>query len=53
MLDDFIVFLIAVFTFNLVQESDKFIRGSKLISGILLLFLGIVMIFFPGVLGQL
>jgi glutaredoxin len=51
MLDDFIIFLIAVFTFNLAQESDRFIKAAKFISGILLLILGIIMIFFPDVLG--
>lgn len=51
MLDDLIIFLIAVFTFNLAQESEKYIRVAKFISGVLLIVLGIIIIFFPNVLG--
>lgn len=51
MIDDFIIFLIAVFTFNLAQGSEKFIKFAKFLSGVLLLILGIIMIFFPEVLG--
>jgi glutaredoxin len=53
MLDDFIIFLIAVFTFNLAQESERYIRAAKFISGILLIILGIIIIFFPDVLGSI
>ena len=53
MLDDFIIFLIAVFTFNLAQESERYIRVAKFISGILLIILGIIIIFFPDVLGSI
>lgn len=52
MLDDLIIFLIAVFTLNLVDSSGKYIKIAKLLSGILLLALGIIMIFFPDVLGM-
>lgn len=51
MLDDLIIFLIAAFTFNLTQESEKYLKIVKLISGLLLVFLGIIMIFFPDLLG--
>jgi len=53
MLDDFVIFLIAVFTFNLAQESEKYIKISKFISGVLLIVLGIIIIFFPNVLGSI
>ena len=53
MLDDFVIFLIAVFTFNLAQESEKYIKISKFISGVLLIILGIIIIFFPNVLGSI
>ncbi len=53
MLDDFIIFLIAVFTFNLAQESEKYIKAAKFISGVLLILLGIIIIFFPEFLGSL
>jgi len=53
MIDDFIIFLLAVFTFNLTQESEKYIKIAKVLSGVLLLILGIIMIFFPEVLGLL
>lgn len=53
MLDDFIIFLIAVFTFNLAQESEKYIRAAKFISGLLLILLGIITIFFPEILGSI
>lgn len=53
MLDDIIIFLIAVFTFNLTKGSEKFVKVAKLISGILLILLGIIIMFFPEVLGQL
>ena len=53
MLDDFVIFLIAVFTFNLAQESEKYIKAAKFISGVLLIVLGIVIIFFPDLLGAI
>jgi len=53
MLDDFMIFLIAVFTFNLVQESERYIKAAKFISGVLLIVLGIIIIFFPEFLGSI
>jgi glutaredoxin/cytochrome c biogenesis protein CcdA len=50
MLDDFIIFLIAVITLKQVEESSKYLKAIKLISGILLLILGIVMIIKPEIL---
>ncbi|MBL7150122.1 MAG: hypothetical protein ISS84_00615 [Candidatus Pacebacteria bacterium] len=50
MIDDFIIFLIAVLTLRAVSVSEKYLKTIKLISGIVLLVLGILMIFFPEVL---
>jgi len=47
MLDDLIIFLIAVKTLSITQSSQKYIKTVKLISGILLLILGIVLVFDP------
>ncbi len=53
MLDDFVIFLIAVLTFNLAQESEKYIKAAKFISGVLLIVLGIIIVFFPDLLGSI
>ncbi|MDD4358222.1 MAG: hypothetical protein PHY30_00210 [Candidatus Pacebacteria bacterium] len=53
MLDDFIIFLIAVFTFNLANESERYVKLAKFISGVILILLGIIIIFFPEVLGSI
>jgi len=50
MLDDLIVFLIAVFTLKAVKASDKYLQAIKLISAIILLVLGLLMIFAPQIL---
>lgn len=50
MLDDFIVFGFAFFTFNRFKFSDKYNKYSTLIAGILILILGILIIFKPGLL---
>ncbi len=50
MLDDLIVFLIAVFTLKAVKASDKYLQLIKLISAIILLVLGLLMIFAPQIL---
>ena len=50
MIDDFLIFLIAVFTLRITRTSDKYLRAIKLISGLLLLALGILMIFRPEIL---
>jgi hypothetical protein len=53
MLDDLIVFLIAVFTLKITGASQKYLKLVKLVSAIVLLALGIIMIFTPGLLGSL
>jgi len=53
MLDDFIVFLIAVFSLKITGVSQKYLKFVKLVSAIVLLALGIIMIFNPGLLGSL
>jgi len=50
MLDDIIVFLFAFFTLSRFNFSDKYNRYSTLIAGILILFLGILLIFKPEIL---
>ncbi len=47
MLDDFIIFLIAVFTLRITQVSEKYLKAIKLISAIVLLILGLTMILRP------
>jgi len=44
MIDDFIIFLIALATLRITKMSDKYLRFIMLISGIVLLLLGITMI---------
>jgi thiol-disulfide isomerase/thioredoxin len=50
MIDDFIIFVIAVLTLRITQASGTYLKAVKLISGILLLVLGIVMIVRPDLL---
>jgi len=50
MLDDFVIFLIAVFTLKAMKASDKYLQAIKLISAIILLILGLLMIFAPQIL---
>ncbi|UZE93218.1 MAG: hypothetical protein ACKKMV_01900 [Candidatus Nealsonbacteria bacterium] len=50
MIDDFIIFIIAVLTLRITQASQKYLKAIKLISGILLLLLGLVIMFRPEVL---
>ncbi len=47
MIDDFLIFLVALFTLKMTNLSQKYLKTVKLISGILLLVLGLVMIFYP------
>lgn len=47
MLDDFIIFLIAVLTLRVTQVSEKYLKAIKLISGIVLLILGLIMLLNP------
>ncbi|OGM90157.1 hypothetical protein A2108_02010 [Candidatus Wolfebacteria bacterium GWA1_42_9] len=48
MLDDIIVFIIAMTTLQLTGLSGKYARWSRLIGGAILLILGILLIFKPG-----
>ncbi|MBU0731831.1 hypothetical protein KKC88_03045 [Patescibacteria group bacterium] len=50
MIDDFIVFLIAMLTLQLVGFTGKFARWSNLIGGILILLIGLIFIFKPDLL---
>jgi len=50
MLDDMIVFGIAVITLNKIGFTEKYIKWSMLIGGLLILILGILLIFKPGLL---
>ncbi len=52
MLDDFIVFLLAVFTMRIFKEPAKYLKVIKLISAIVLLVLGILMILKPELLSK-
>ena len=47
MLDDMLIFAIAMKTMEIKSVSDKFNRYSTLIGGIVMLILGILLIFFP------
>lgn len=47
MLDDFVIFIIAVITMRITKVSDKYLKAIKLISGIVLLVLGLLMLFKP------
>jgi len=50
MLDDFLIFLVAVLTLRITQISEKYLKVIKLVSGIFLLLLGLLMIFYPEIL---
>jgi cadmium resistance protein CadD (predicted permease) len=47
MLDDFIVFFVAIKTMNLASISNKFSKYSHLIAGIIMLIIGILLIIKP------
>jgi len=47
MLDDFLVFLAAVFTLRISNVSQKYLKAIKLVSGLVLLGLGLIMLFKP------
>lgn len=49
LIDDFIIFGIAVFTLKIVGVSNKFTKYSHLIGGILMLIIGILLLFFPNI----
>src|SRR3989344_2989286 len=48
MLDDLLIFIIAMVTLKAVGVTSRFSRASNLIGGIIMLILGILMIFKPG-----
>ncbi len=50
MIDDLIIFLIAMFTLKVTGISTKYTRYSTVIGGIIMLLIGILMIFFPNIL---
>ena len=50
MLDDLIIFLIAVFTMRLTGVSSKYLKHVKLISALLLLILGLILLIKPSLL---
>lgn len=50
MLDDLLIFLIAVFTLRVTKVSEKYLKLIKLISGAVLLILGLIMLFRPEIL---
>ena len=50
MLDDLIVFFIAVKTMNIVGISNKFNKYSHLIGGLIMIIIGLLLIFNPGLL---
>lgn len=47
MLDDFLIFCLAVITLRTTQISQKYLKAIKLISGLVLLILGLIMLFKP------
>jgi uncharacterized membrane protein HdeD (DUF308 family) len=47
MIDDIIIFAIAMFTLKATGISTKYGKWSKLIGGVLMLILGILLIFKP------
>jgi len=47
MLDDLIIFGLAIWTLRITQVSEKYLKAIKLISGIVLLLLGLMIIFKP------
>ena len=47
MIDDFIVFSLALLSINKLQLTNKYSKWMNLIGGILMIILGIIMIFKP------
>jgi thiol-disulfide isomerase/thioredoxin len=47
MIDDLIIFALAIWTLRITQVSEKYLRAVKLISGIVLLILGLIILFKP------
>jgi len=50
MIDDFVIFLIAVYTLKMTQASQKYLKLVTLVSGIVLLILGLIMLINPEIL---
>ena len=50
MIDDFVIFLIAVYTLKITQASQKYLKLVTLVSGIVLLILGLIMLINPEIL---
>lgn len=50
MIDDFIIFMIAVFTLRITGVSKKYLKVLKLAGGVILLILGILILLRPGIL---
>ncbi|MGE4571235.1 MAG: hypothetical protein AB7E09_00610 [Candidatus Izemoplasmatales bacterium] len=46
-LDDLLIFAIAVITFKVTGISNKYVKYSNLIGGLIMLFIGLSLIFFP------
>ena len=49
LIDDIIVFIIAMFTLKETGLSNKYSKLSKIIGGVILILLGVLLIFFPGI----
>ena len=50
LIDDLIVFAIAMFTMKVVGMSNRYTKYSHLIGGLIMLAIGILMVFFPNIL---
>ena len=48
MLDDIIVFVVAMLTLQLMGVTTRYKRFSNLIGGVLMLLIGVLLIFKPG-----
>jgi len=48
MLDDIIVFVVAMLTLQLMGATTRYKRFSNLIGGVLMLLIGVLLIFKPG-----
>ena len=49
LIDDIIVFTIAMFTLKITGVSNKYSKVSKIIGGVILFIMGILLIFFPNI----
>ena len=50
MIDDLIIFALAIWTLRITQVSEKYLKAIKLVSGIVLLLLGLMLLFKPEIL---